>query len=583
MAKPKKENSRPIVTWKDGVMVVDKQHPTFRKLVQHRAFPEDYIERCLSDEDGLEWFSKWFLSESFNKPFTDQRREFARDFSNPDIAKVWGVASRGFGKSALVMAGLIRGIVLRLYEFIVYSSAELGLAETRTENIKSMLLTNHRLRLFFGDMSPQYVDGRRAAFGTSSYTLSDPITNEAVCCVVPKSEGTTVNGLLEMLNGRFIRPSVLISDDGEDRKRVDSEEYRKAHTDWFFDTFLPCVDTDYEPDNNRWGGLKRSDKAPWLVRVIDTCKHEGALVETLAQDADWHGARFPQAREESPGVFVSLNPNVTDEQITAKFKAAIARGGEGGFYREFMCLPRETSDATFPSSFQYYNDAGMGLNQDRNVFRFIIVDPARTTNTKAAHSAMLAVAVDPHKAIIYFRKLIDERMTPEELEATLFALSEATNAQLLCVEDAGLNDWIKGPLQQGAEKRGLYPQWLWLKPGSGNIATSGDFGVGRDAIKRRRAASIIAYYRPFEPSHPHGHILHDESLKGCVLEQQMHSYPRPKRWDALDTAGYVDLVMREIGIRFDIQSNPEQMIELTLGREAMDERHRSGSWRACAV
>lgn len=581
---PKPATEKAIVTWdRDGNIRIDKNHPVFRSLVEQGSLPEDYIEKCLYSEDGLMYFCRYFLAESFKKPFTPARREFARNFSNPDLARVWGMASRGFGKSALIVAEMIRGCCFRLYPFIVYSSSELGLAEARTNAVKSALLSNHRIRLFFGNMTPQFVDGRREAFGTESYTLSDPDTNIPFCVVVPKSEGTTVNGLLESINGVFVRPSFLVSDDGEDRSRVDSEEYRQQHQDWLFDTFFNCVDTDHEPDHNRWK-RQRGERAPWLLRVFDTCKHEGAALEAIAADPSWTGARYPAAEEVEPGVFRSLNPAVTDEQVQAKYESAKKRPtGAGGFYREFMCVAREAAESTFPSTFRYYHEHDLKLNEDPHVHRIIIVDPARTPDSSSAYTAMLAVAVDAAKNTIYLRRLVNDHLSIDTIADTLFRLAAEMNTYILCVEDAGLNDWIKGPLMRGAELRNMFPLWMWLPPGGNNIATSGSFGTGKAAIKRRRAASAIGFYKPFLPTHPDGSVWHEDSLRNSALEQQMHSYPNPARWDALDTLAYLDYVLRQLGIVFDFQiEDGEELQEMTSRGKRIDDAHRYGAWRvAC--
>ena len=78
-------------------------------------------------------------------------------------------------------------------------------------------------------------------------------------------------------------------------------------------------------------------------------------------------------------------------------------------------------------------------------------------------------------------------------------------------------------------------------------------------------------------------MWHEDSLRNSALEQQMHSYPNPARWDALDTLAYLDYVLRQLGIVFDFQiGDGEELQEMTSRGKRIDDAHRHGAWRvAC--
>jgi hypothetical protein len=97
---------------------------------------------------------------------------------------------------------------------------------------------------------------------------------------------------------------------------------------------------------------------------------------------------------------------------------------------------------------------------------------------------------------------------------------------------------------------GINASWIWL-PAARKYIESED--GERRTIKEARASSALWLYRPFEPTHPKGHVWHSESIKHGPLEQQMISFPDCRGWDAIDTLGYVDYVMRNIGLYFDKQ------------------------------
>lgn len=546
-ARKYRDNSPPIVTFDaDGTMRVHSEDKDW----------VDFIHKCRDDEDGLELFCKFFLKASFKKPFTEHRRHFARNLSNPTLPFQWALASRSFGKTTLVWAELVRRMCFRLSRFVVYTSSELRLAERRTENVKVTLLTNPLIRRFFGAMNPQYVEGMREVFGSKSWKVVDPITNESFAIVVPKSDGATVNGLVEYVDGEQVRPDAIVCDDITDRKRVHDETYRERHIDWLYGTLFPCVENEWQPDpkTHRWS-VKRGQRAPYQIMLIDTCKHSQAAVEVVAGDPEWTGKRYALGKAVDPDntKFVSLVDYLSDEQIQQAYERFARIGKEDRFFREFLCVSGQSGDSKFPTSFQYYDDRQMDLDKRSDVIRFIIVDPARTQNPRSAYTAMLAVAVSVRTAQVWLRGMIHERMVYDDMGRNLFSFAKQMNTQILCVEDAGLHDAIRGPLQKYAMKVGMNPYWLWL-PAARKFIEADD--GERRSVKEARASSALWLYRPFGNTHPQGCVWHDESLRHGPLENQMLSYPECKGWDALDCLGYIDYVMTELGLVFDKQVTP---------------------------
>lgn len=566
----------------------------------------EVVESCLTAEDALFNFCNYFLNwvpgkkkkSTFGGTWTWQRKEYARTISDPRIPKVAGEAYRGFSKSTLLKAEIIRGLCFRLYPFVLYTSAELDLAERATDSIRFQLIHNPVIKLFFGDMQPAYMDGAKETFGTKAFKLTDPITNLSYAVVVPKSENTTCNGLIDTVEGREQRPVFMANDDGEDRKKCDSAEYRANHLEWFIGTWLPCVDTDYQPDpeTHRWNDLKRGDAPPWVVRAVDTPKHGDALIEHLMGLSDWVGLKYPIAEEVEKGVFRSLVEDKSDATVQAIYEQFRSIFREDRFYMEYMCEPQAPTDYAFPSDFEHLryrewdygagdtdNTGALNLN-NANVIRAIIVDPARTKNTRSAATAMLAIAVDVDRAQIYLRRLINEHLSIEDIEDRLFRLCWTMNTDIVAAEDQGLNDWLRNALMTGAAKRGMNIMFRWLKAGVTSQGNRADFGDGPDAVKRWRAATAMPYYAAFPPSHPHGHILHDVSLRGSALEIQQRDYPKCRRWDAMDCLGYIQQLIgpEQLNLQFSIQNMGPESAFGNFGHSDYDEAMailNQGKWR----
>ena len=556
----------PIVTFApDGSMRINTTNEALRKAILSWRY----------DEDGLEKFCKFFFKASFKKPFNSHRRDLARRLSDPSIPRQWMIGSRGIGKTTLVWGECIRRICFRLTPFLLYVSSDLYLAERRTESIKSAILNTPRIRQYFGKMSPAYVEGMREAFGTKSWKLTDPLTNEPFVIVVPKSAGTTVNGLLEWVAGSQQRPHTIVCDDMTDRLRVWDEVYRSDHKEWAMGTLFPCVDNDYQPDpkTKRWPGVKRGELSPWQIMIPDTCKHSDDFVDNVAEDADWVGRRYPIAEETEPGKFKSLVENYTDEQVQAMYNGMERQGKAERFYKEFLCIPGQGSETRFPDGFQYYREEDQRLNQRQDVVRFIIMDPARTQNARSAYTAMLAVAVDCRNGIVWLRKTLNARISQEDMASTLLGLAKEMNTEILCVEDAGLNDHIRGPLERYAHHMGRFVHWIWLPTQRKFIEAEGE----RRNIKECRASSALWLYRSI-PSRPMGCVFHEESLRHSDLEQQMKSYPECKYWDALDCLGHVDYVMRELGLTFESLENADPLGSIDGHVDEWDEILDERSW-----
>ena len=546
-----------------------------------------FIRACMYDENRAEVFARGIFCQKSDSGWYGDRRDYMRRISDYTIPKQWTIARRGFGKTTMLLWELVRVLCLRRFGFVLFTSNEQGLSEDRTEAIRSMLITTPELVDLFGRMRPNSVDGMKEVFGAKSWRLTDPFTNEPFAAVVPKSENQTVNGMLLYVNGAMRRPDYLINDDGESRNTIHNEDLRKEHRDWMSDVLFQTVDQDVHPssDTRRWMTGSPMDRVPWVVRVMDTNKHPDAYIvrlsESQADGNEWDGKVYPIADVRSDGTFKSRVPNVSDAQVANLHKSFAGNMNEAGFWREHMGITRTCGENLFPVTFQRYKESELLLNESRSVERFIVVDPALTPNAKSAFSSMLAVAVDMSLARIYLRRQITERLTPSEFDDKLFKLAQDMNTQWIMVEGLGQNNFLQDNLALAAMKRGLTLGFESLSTSTGNIVDV-DFRAGGNTAKQRRAVFALRMYQPFEPTHPQGHVWHEESMRDTAVENQMHSYPQCNFWDALDCLGHVPQAMRKRGIYFEHQELADAGEEK---REShvimMGRRIAAGEWRVC--
>lgn len=515
----------------------------------------DYIDRCMKSkvdprtDPGIqrivkrgEYDSQFFcmtvMPDWVPDEMTYQHDDHWKHIDDETLPKVVWCAWRGFGKSLATKVKIIKSICYRQQEFILWVAKTHDHAAGETEDIKTELLSNDRITYLFGVMKAQTYDGQKPSFSKRSWFACDPTTGRPFVFVVPKGAGQPVRGSSVNLMGKVVRPTLIIVDDLEDDEEVDNEDRRKKLRKWFHGALIPCVGR-ARPNakTNRWN---KSKPPPWRIFYQDTLKHEDANIVHILQASDWVGRVHPQfERREDPEdgkkKYYSLVPGIiNDDQVRAEVRHAKRNGVFDELVREKMCLPVAPEGAAWTRDmFKYYREDNTNINTNSNVDRFLIVDPAKTTNPKNAFSAVLAVGADIHKGRIHLRHLINRRLEPQELRELTFDLAVELNTRIIAVEVTGLEQYIQHPWISEAQRRELDIEFIWLQ---GREVPPGDFGTGKEAPKRARASTINPYYKD-------GVLYHEESLRDSALEHQELSYPKCKYWDAIDCAGYIPKIL----------------------------------------
>ena len=562
------------------------------EIVTEDTLLAEILRVCLYEPLGFKLFCRQFMGASFDRAFTEQHDDFVEHITDPSIPKLVCKARRGFGKTTIGNAFMGFNACFRLQPFTLFTSSEYDIAQSRVEIVKNTIFGDPYIREIFGFAPPRYMDGSKDIFGKGAYKVCDSETNEPFALFVAKGAGQAVNGLLEYVAGRQQRPSLIFNDDGESRKTINNESIRIDYRRWVTDVLLPCAAFGLpDPVTNRWIDAKRGDKVPHRAIFIDTPKHPDAHIEHIMSDNDWVSVCYPLCKEikgdtgQAIGM-MSLVPEVTDEQVTKlwnKFRNDDPPN-EGGFYREHMCVAMSPSGNVVPETFEYYSESDIDLNAGTDLIRMIVVDPARTSGEDSAYTAMLGVAIDTKNARIYLRELINTRLQPEQMYHYLFDMSRRLNTQIICVELEGVNDFLRGPLENQAFMQGVDVQWIWLKTRYGEAGGEID-SASKHKAKIRRAGPMISYYRP-QPKAPNGIIVHEHSLKGSGLERQLKAFPNIRgRWDAIDAFAHIQQAMDSVGVYFEYQedSAPSEDGTQRTSAEDWDRWVRSGAWRTPGI
>lgn len=494
----------------------------------------EYEDKILLDEilvncrHSVEVMAKTFFPERFYAPFSSIHRRIFDIVDDKSTRKSVVAAPRGFGKTSIVgLALAAQAILFRTAKFIVYVSNSATVAEMQTENLKTELLANTDIRKLFPDIRADKYEGVDEQFSKKAWVANGETL------VLPRGSGQQVRGLLF----RDSRPDLIIVDDLEDKETIGSEEVRAKRKEWFFSDLCKSV--------SQFGG---SQSAAWRIVYIDTLKHELSLLAELLELPDWKSLRLSVC---SDG-FESLAPEFIS---TADIQQMVQEHRDAGtldlFYSEYMNMAIAKEDATFrPEYFQHYNETDddfLERMKSGHIESIVIGDPAKVAKMHSADSAVVGWGLDLDSNDMYVRDIRAGKMHPDEFYDAALDMAISLGARAIGLEVTSLNEFIVYPFKTRMLQRGLNFELIELKARAG----TGEY-AGKGKGKSGRIAALAPFYRK-------GQIKHNRRVCG-VLETQLLSFPRSKRWDVMDAAAYV-VEMMEMGGRYFSYKNAAQTPE----------------------
>lgn len=460
-------------------------------------------------------------------------------------------APRGFGKTTIIgLCYVARLALFRHVPYIVYVSATVTEAAAKVKILAQELLTNPIIKELFGELK-----GVKWAEEKGEIELSDE--NGSFCFIQAKGAGSQVRGL----KWKQHRPGMFVVDDLEDKEDAQNEENRKKLKRWFFGSLLGAMDN-AEMSTSRLvklGTIVHEDSL--LANLID--ERTEINVDEFDLDDDtklileslekFHTLRL----EACDDAFESIWPEfMSTERIKAKAKAYEARGLLDVFYMEFRNIVIAGENAAFlKSMFKHYSEAELKkhLDQCENV---IIVDPAKTANTKSDYTAIVGVALDRINNKIYFRDCVNKKLLPNQIFEETLDMADRLGAYIIGLEVTGVNNFAVYPFQQYIANSGRkrYYEIVELK-----------------AIKAKdmRVAALVPFYKM-------GVIYHNSSLdiRGA-LETQLMSFPYSKYWDVMDCFAYFielfDIGMRSFSYVYD-KDTPDKPEDIEAEYKILDEQ-----------
>jgi len=454
--------------------------------------------------------AKVLFSERFHRPFSTLTEQIFSALDDDKIQRVVIKAPRGWGKTSITnFAFPGKHILFRDKQFIVPISNTATQAVMQAENLKMELRTNATIKKLFGDI-------RTNAMGEDTDTTfsKEMWVANGYTLVMPRGAGQQVRGILY----RNSRPDLIICDDLEDSEGVRSEEQRKKLEEWFFADVCNSID--------------RGSKS-WKIVVIGTLLHEDALLAKLLKDPEWHAIEIDLCTDELKSNWPDF---MSDEEVRQLYEAYKSKGQLDVFAREYRGVPIAMETASFRQSyFRYCDERSDDFQKVKHrLENVVIVDPAKTTNFSSADSAIVGVGVDTQTSSVYVRDIVAGKLHPDEIYDQAFAMADRLGARTIGYEVTSLNDFITYPITTEMIRRRRFYQLVELKA---------------RASKEERIAMLVPFYRM-------GYVYHNPAV-APILEQQLLTYPRSKRWDVMDAFAYV-IEMLEIGERYFSSEDKEE-------------------------
>jgi len=497
----------------------------------------DFLRPCVTSSEAT---AKILLPEHFEVPFSDLHRRIMRLIDDDSARKVAICASRGFGKTSIVVKGLIaRSILFGLRNYVVYVTTTETNAVMWTENLKRALISDEIIRKAFGNIktSAYKFAGMEESFSKKHWVANTPYGQT---CILPRGDGQQIRGLCF---GHY-RPDLIVIDDLEDTETIENEDIRRKRKIWFYGDLMKAVD---RFSHN------------WKLVYIDTLKHQDGLMAELLESSSWKSDTISI----DDGSHHSLVPNLVS---TEDLQTEVAEHRENKtldvYYREIMCLPISTEDAVFRQEyFKYYDEAELKSDRKRSeaVENVILLDPASTTKVHSDDSAIVCAGVDIVANKYYFRDCVSGKMHPDEIYDEALKMAERFGARVIGIEVTALNEFLIHPFKNEMLRRGRGYQVVELRP---------------RAKKSLRIAALAPYYRL-------GQIYHNQGVSG-QLEAQLMGFPRAKRDDVADAFAYF-IELLELGERYflnnakDPYGSEEEFREL----EELDSEPALAGWRMC--
>ena len=463
----------------------------------------EIIEEC---RGNMMLFAKVIFPHAFDFPFGDLHKTIFKYLMDDSIRKLLIVAPRGSGKTTVVqLAYAAYEILFNKRKLIVTISKSNPHALNQSERLKMELVSNTMIGKIWGNLRSEMFTKDQWKVGNRIGTI-----------VLPRGSEQQIRGAL--IEGQ--RPDLIIGDDIEDLLELESEVQRAKIKLRFYDDVMNSVD--YKKDN-------------WRIVLIGSMLHQDSLLANIEEQAkeDIEAGREPEWTVVNVPLcgsnFKSNWPEAfSDEWISKKLREYKRAGLLDSFAREFMGVAVSPQANFTKRMFKHYREAELPAGKRENLKSFILIDPSKTVSEKSCETALVCVGVDVRAWEYYVRDIVTGVMDPDEVIDYAFAMSARWGTKLVGVEVTSLHLWVLHMFRNEMISRRVMLHLEELHATGGN--------------KVERSKPLLNYYK-------RGQVYHEESIAN-LIEIPLLSWPKPKKWDVIDSLAYFPVMLSQINVFF---------------------------------
>lgn len=324
-------------------------------------------------------------------------------------------AFRGAAKSTLTEEYALLSVLFKEFKFVILIGNSYDRACERLAAIKHELETNENLIELFGNQVG-------ATWAQDQIVLANGAKIQAF---------GTRQSMRGAKHGND-RPDLAMVDDLEDEDMILTELARYKNRRWFDGALLPA--------------LTPTGK----VRMVGTPLHTKSLLEEKRNLPNWKSIVIPICYINKDGREVATWEDRFPMQWINELKQNyIRQGAITEFEQEYMCRAEDKDSKPFQEEMFRRGIAPIGYHSVE-----IMVDPARTTNTKTSARTGYAVwSWIGNK--LYVLEAYGRFHKPDEIVNEMFILNEKYNPVNMGAEVDGLEEFLMQPLRNEQSKRGI--------------------------------------------------------------------------------------------------------------------------------
>lgn len=493
------------------------------------------IEYPKLTKEIVEGFATSCLTKYYDEAsqFADFHREWW-DLCCSDDKFVAICAPRGHSKSTTItITYSLAAVLFRQRRYVLLVADTEAQASLFLGQIKQILYDSAEIHNLFGlQLGPKGVEFEK----DTETDIIVKFADQSSFRIVAKGAEQKLRGML--WNGQ--RPDLIVIDDLMNEELVANKDRRDKLRRWVYGSLIPCrsergiirfVGTPMNLDDPLESLMPKENAKDTVIEDLRTwSKRKIGMWRSIkyrAHNSDYSAILWPDRKNKQ--LFEELRQDFSDQGIPEVYAC------------EYLCNPVDDSIRYFRKG-----DFLSMTEEDRkkNKTYYITADLAISMRERADYTAIVVGGMDSNGQL-HIVNCIRERLSGDEIVATLLSLQKIYNPQAVGIEDTQISKALGPYLNRAMMEDGTYMNVIMLKP--------------HRQDKMQRARAIQARMRA-------GMVKFDKvSDWWLTFEDECMSFPRARHDDTVDALAYQ-------GILIDLMS--EGLTEEELEEEAYEEEYR---------